>query len=162
MEDELNLVSVHQVILALVILEHNTDAVSIGVTGERNVGLRFFGLLDSHQHGTASLGVGLLNSGEVTTHHILLGHVDNVVKAPAHDGTGDDVTTHAMDGRVDNLQVVVFLVNIGAERERMNLLDILGINIFANNLDKVGVALKLDFAHVGNGVHVLDDVHIVR
>ena len=84
-EDELNLVAVHQVILALVVLEHHADAVGVGVAGQRDVGLDLGGLGYGHLHGAAHLRVGLRHGGEVTAHHVLLGNVDDVIKAPALD-----------------------------------------------------------------------------
>ncbi len=67
-----------------------------------------------------------------------------------------------MDGGIDDLQVVVFLVDLGAEREGVDVLDVGTVNVFADDLDQVGVALKLDVAHVLNGVDVVDDIHVVR
>ena len=66
-----------------------------------------------------------------------------------------------MDGGVHNLQVVVLLVDLGAERQGVNLFDVLRVDVLADNLNQHRVAIKLDFAHTGNGVDVLDDVHIV-
>ena len=66
-----------------------------------------------------------------------------------------------MDGRIDDLHVVILLVDLGAERQGVDVLDVGGINVLTDDLDQVGIALKLDVAHVLDGVNVIDDVHVV-
>ena len=66
-----------------------------------------------------------------------------------------------MDGGIDNLHVVILLVDLGAERQGVDVLDVGSIHVFADDLDQVGIALELDVAHVLDGVDVVDDVHIV-
>ena len=44
----------------------------------------------------------------------------------------------------------------------MDLLYVLVVDVFAYNLDEFGIALELDFAHVLDGINMVDYVHVVR
>ena len=83
--------------------------------------------------------------------------MDDVVKAPAFNRAGHHVTAHAVNGRIDNLQVVVLLVDLGTEREGVDVLDVGTINVLADDLNQVGIALKLDLTHVLDSIDMIDD-----
>ena len=67
-----------------------------------------------------------------------------------------------MNWSVDNLQITVTFIHLRTKRECIDVLDIFVVEFFTNNLYKVGVALKLDLAHILNVINIVDNVNIVR
>ena len=66
-----------------------------------------------------------------------------------------------MYGGINNLQVVMALAHFGAQRQGVDFFDVGTVHVLADDLNQVRITFKLDFAHIGNGIDVLNDVHVM-
>lgn len=116
-ENHHNLVSVDEHILAVVVADHEADAVSVGVGSHHYLCAGFLCFLDGHCHSRRLFWVWRSDGREVAAEHFLLRHADDVCEAVVCERAGNQFQAGSVDWRVDNLHVVMSLDCLWAERQ---------------------------------------------
>ncbi len=88
--------------------------------------------------------------------------MDNVVEAPFTPRVRHDFHACAVDRGVDNLQVGLTFDYFRVKAEGVDCVEELAVHFLSDNLYVGGIALELDVGHVGDAVHMVDYVHVVR
>ena len=70
--------------------------------------------------------------------------------------------TGAMQGRIDNLEVVLALDGIRIQREGLDACQIYVVHLAADDADAVVAAVPKYLVVGGHGVHLIDDALVVR
>ena len=160
-ENHASLIAIDKHPFPLIVLAGHTHTVGIGVAGHHDVGIELLGQIKRHGECLSILGVRALHGGEVAALHHLFGNGVNVFKAPHLQSLRNEHHTCAMQRSVNNFEILLTGDASRVDGEFLHFGEINIIDFLTDNLDKSGIAFKLDVSHT-HFVHFVDDTLVVR
>ena len=159
-EDCGGLVAVHQYKFIFVVPYGDAHAVCVGVGSHHEIRAFFFGEFDGECESLGVFRVGRDYGREVAVGDALFGYCDDVFKSLLTEDFRHEPYARAVYRSIDNLDVLVLNDVVLAEREGLHFVQINLVEVFAEFLDEVGVALELDVRDFHCGC-LLDDIDVV-
>ena len=154
------LVTVDDDPFVLVVAADDGDTVGIGVAGDDEVCAEFGTQVHTHGHSLCILGVGADHGGEVTVDNHLFGHYVDVLKAPAAQAHRYDLTSGAMQRRIDDVEVLLAQDDILVNHHGLDSLHEVVVHLAADDLDEVLITVALHVLHL-HLVHLVDDTLVM-
>ena len=142
------MISIYKNPFAFVIFNGNTQTVGIGVRSHYNVSIGFDGFFHCHIQCSWFFGVWRNYSGEISAHHILLGHIDNIGKTIFFQRTWNKFHACTMNRSVHNFQVAVALNSFRRQRKCFDGFDKGFVNFLADNFNQFRTTFKLNVIHL--------------
>ena len=112
------------------------------------------------ERAAGSSGLGETTVGKLPAHHVLFRHGNDVCKAKGTKAGRYDPYTCAVNGRINDFQVVVTLDGVRRQGNGLDLADKGVVDFFSDDLDEVLVAFKPDILCLDQ-IDFVDDIGVV-